>query len=116
MTFLYVDILDTTGTLYSMARFAGLRDMETGDFEHSTWAYCVDAFAISLGALMGTPPVTVFIESATGISEGGQTGLTAVMTGFMFLVCVFFAPIFASIPPWATGGSLVIVGALMARK
>jgi AGZA family xanthine/uracil permease-like MFS transporter len=116
VTFLYVDILDTTGTLYSMAKFAGLRDPITGDFEHSIWAYCIDGLCISLGSLMGTPPVTAFIESATGISEGGKTGLTAVAAGMMFLVSVFFAPIFASIPSWATGGSLIIVGMLMARK
>lgn len=113
---LYVDILDTTGTLYSMAKFAGLRDPVTLDFEGSTIAYCVDAFSISMGALMGTSPVTAFIESATGISEGGKTGITAIVTGLMFLVSVFFAPIFASIPSWATGGALVIVGSLMIRN
>ncbi|EGN97430.1 hypothetical protein SERLA73DRAFT_92540 [Serpula lacrymans var. lacrymans S7.3] len=115
VTFLYVDILDTTGTLYSMAKFAGLRDPVTLDFENSTIAYCVDAFSISMGALMGTSPVTAFIESATGISEGGKTGITAVVTGLLFFVSVFFAPIFASIPSWATGGALVIVGSLMIR-
>ncbi|KAG2002494.1 purine transporter, variant 2 [Coprinopsis cinerea AmutBmut pab1-1] len=116
ITFLYVDILDTTGTLYSMAKFAGLRDPETLDFENSTIAYCVDAFAISMGALMGTSPVTAYVESATGISEGGKTGITALATGFMFFVSIFFAPIFASIPPWATGGALVIVGSMMIRN
>ena len=116
VTFLYVDILDTTGTLYSMAKFAGLRDPVTLVFENSTIAYCVDAFSISMGALMGTSPVTAFIESATGISEGGKTGITAMVTGLAFFVSVFFAPIFASIPPWATGGALVIVGCLMIRK
>ncbi|KAH9959297.1 permease family-domain-containing protein [Russula dissimulans] len=116
ITMLYVDILDTTGTLYSMARFAGLRDPVTMDFERSTVAYCVDAFSISMGALMGTSPVTAFIESATGISEGGKTGLTAVTTGLAFLISVFFSPIFASIPSWATGGALVIVGTLMVRN
>ncbi|KAF5375867.1 hypothetical protein D9615_008244 [Tricholomella constricta] len=116
ITFLYVDILDTTGTLYSMAKFAGLRDPVTLDFENSTIAYCVDAFAISMGALMGTSPVTSFVESATGISEGGKTGLTAMTTGLAFLVSVFFAPIFSSIPGWATGGALVIVGSLMIRN
>lgn len=59
---------DTTGTLYSMAKFAGLRDPETLDFENSTIAYCIDAFSISMGALMGTSPVTAYVESATGIS------------------------------------------------
>lgn len=116
ITMLYVDILDTTGTLYSMAKFAGLRDPVTLDFERSTVAYCVDAFSISMGALMGTSPVTAFIESATGISEGGKTGITAIVTGIMFLISVFFAPIFASIPSWATGGALVIVGTLMIRN
>ncbi|KAI0681968.1 permease family-domain-containing protein [Cytidiella melzeri] len=116
ITFLYVDILDTTGTLYSMAKFAGLRDPVTLDFENSTIAYCVDAFSISMGALMGTSPVTAFIESATGISEGGKTGITAIFTGLAFFVSVFFAPIFASIPSWATGGALVIVGSLMIRN
>ncbi|KAF8127862.1 permease family-domain-containing protein [Boletus edulis] len=116
ITFLYVDILDTTGTLYSMAKFAGLRDPVTLDFENSTIAYCVDAFSISMGALVGTSPVTAFIESATGIAEGGKTGITAVVIGLLFFVSVFFAPIFASIPPWATGGALVIVGSLMIRN
>ncbi|KAI0822174.1 permease family-domain-containing protein [Trametes gibbosa] len=116
VTFLYVDILDTTGTLYSMAKFAGLRDPVTLDFEGSTIAYCIDAFCISMGALMGTSPVTAFVESATGISEGGKTGIAAMVTGIMFFVSVFFAPIFASIPPWATGGALVIVGSLMIRN
>ncbi|KAG1755270.1 permease family-domain-containing protein [Suillus paluster] len=116
VTFLYVDILDTTGTLYSMVKFAGLRDPVTLDFENSTIAYCVDAFSISMGALVGTSPVTAFIESATGIAEGGKTGITAIVTGLLFFVSVFFAPIFASIPPWATGGALVVVGSLMIRN
>ncbi|KAG1815350.1 permease family-domain-containing protein [Suillus variegatus] len=94
ITFLYVDILDTTGTLYSMVKFAGLRDPVTLDFENSTIAYCVDAFSISMGALAGTSPVTAFIESATGIAEGGKTGITAVVTGLLFFLSVFFAPIF----------------------
>ncbi|KAF9652511.1 xanthine/uracil permease [Thelephora ganbajun] len=115
-TMLYVDILDTTGTLYSMAKFAGLRDPVTLDFEGSTSAYCVDAIAITIGSLLGTSPVTAYIESATGIAEGGKTGITAIVTGLMFLVSVFFAPIFASIPSWATGGALVIVGSLMIRN
>ncbi|KZV59487.1 hypothetical protein PENSPDRAFT_760424 [Peniophora sp. CONT] len=116
VTMLYVDILDTTGTLYSMAKFAGLRDPVTLDFEGSTMAYCVDAFSISMGALMGTSPVTAFVESATGIADGGKTGITAIITGLAFFVSIFFAPIFASIPDWATGGALVIVGTLMIRN
>lgn len=116
VTFLYVDILDTTGTLYSMAKFAGLQDPITFDFENSTIAYCVDAVAISMGALMGTSPVTTFVESATGIREGGKTGITGMVVGLAFFVSVFFAPIFSSIPAWATGGALVFVGSSMMRN
>ncbi|KAK6611159.1 permease [Botrytis cinerea] len=115
ITFLYVDILDCTGTLYSMARFCGAIDEDTQDFEGSAVAYLVDAFGISLGSFVGSPPVTAFIESGAGISEGGVTGLTAVTTGFCFFISLFFAPIFASIPPWATGCTLILVGAMMAR-
>ncbi|KAK7202806.1 putative nucleoside transporter [Myxozyma melibiosi] len=113
VTFLYVDILDTTGTLYSMAKFAGYMNPKTGDFEGSAVAYIVDASGIVIGSLFGTPPVTAFIESGAGISEGGRTGLTAMTTGICFFISIFFAPIFASIPPWATGSTLVIVGAMM---
>jgi len=69
-----------------------------------------------MGALVGTSPVTAFIESATGISEGGKTGITAIVVGIMFFISIFFAPIFASIPGWATGGALIIVGSLMIRN
>ncbi|KAK5274290.1 hypothetical protein LTR96_000890 [Exophiala xenobiotica] len=115
ITFLYVDILDCTGTLYSMARFCGAIDEKTQDFEGSAVAYLVDAFGISIGALFGTPPVTAYIESGAGISEGGATGLTAITTGLCFFISIFFAPLFASIPPYATGCVLIIVGSLMAK-
>lgn len=113
ITFLYVDILDCTGTLYGMARFAGLIDPVTQDFEGSSLAYMVDALSISIGALLGVPPVTAFVESGAGISEGGKTGITSMVTGICFFISVFFAPIFASIPPWATGSVLVLVGSMM---
>ncbi|KAL2015194.1 hypothetical protein VTK56DRAFT_6081 [Thermocarpiscus australiensis] len=115
ITFLYVDILDCTGTLYSMARYANLVDPVTQDFEGSTAAYMVDSLTISVGSVLGTPPVTAFVESGAGIGEGGKTGLTAMCTGLCFFVSLFFAPIFASIPPWATGCVLVLVGSMMAR-
>ncbi|XMA09822.1 hypothetical protein WAI453_002613 [Rhynchosporium graminicola] len=114
ITFLYVDILDCTGTLYSMAHFSGAIDPETQDFEGSAVAYLVDAFGISIGSLFGLSPVTAFIESGAGISEGGKTGITAMVTGLCFFISIFFAPIFASIPPWATGCTLIIVGCMMA--
>ncbi|KAK4125166.1 hypothetical protein N657DRAFT_644001 [Parathielavia appendiculata] len=113
ITFLYVDILDCTGTLYSMAHYANLVDPVTQDFEGSTMAYMVDSLTISIGAVFGTPPVTAFVESGAGIGEGGKTGLTAMATGLCFFISIFFAPIFASIPPWATGCVLVLVGSMM---
>ncbi|KAL6690725.1 permease family domain-containing protein [Trichoderma pleuroticola] len=116
ITFLYVDILDCTGTLYGMARFANLIDPVTQDFEGSAVAYMVDAISISIGALFGIPPVTAFVESGAGISEGGKTGLTSVVTGICFFISIFFAPIFASIPPWATGSVLILVGSMMATS
>ncbi|KAL1884187.1 hypothetical protein VTK73DRAFT_5323 [Phialemonium thermophilum] len=118
-TFLYVDIVDCTATLYSMARFCNKttgRSADRGDFPRSTVAYCTDAICISIGALLGCSPVTVFVESGSGIAEGGRTGLTAIVTGFCFLLSLFFAPIFASIPPWATGCTLILVGCLMMRQ
>lgn len=115
VTFLYVDILDCTGTLYSMARYCGAIDEDTQDFEGSAIAYIVDALGITFGSLFGCPPVTAFIESGAGISEGGATGITACTTGLCFFFSIFFAPIFSSIPQWATGCTLILVGAMMAR-
>lgn len=114
-TMLYVDILDATGTLYSMARFSGVVDPATGDFPRSTIAYSADAISISIGSLFGSSPVTAFVESGAGIQEGGRTGITAMVTGILFFISLFFAPIFASIPPWATGGALILVGCMMMR-
>jgi AGZA family xanthine/uracil permease-like MFS transporter len=98
-----------------MARFADLIDEETQDFEGSAAAYLVDSIGITIGSLFGTSPVTAFIESGAGISEGGKTGITAMTTGLCFFISIFFAPIFASIPPWATGCVLILVGSMMVR-
>ena len=75
----------------------------------------VDSVSIAIGALLGTPPVTAFVESGAGIGEGGKTGLTAMSTGICFFISIFFAPIFASIPSWATGCVLILVGSMMVR-
>ncbi|KAM7491860.1 hypothetical protein LguiA_034781 [Lonicera macranthoides] len=115
VTFLYVDILDTTGTLYSMASFAGFADAN-GDFEGQYFAFMSDASAIVFGSLLGTSPVTAFIESSTGIREGGRTGLTALTVALYFLLSFFFTPLLASIPPWAVGPPLILVGVLMMRS
>jgi AGZA family xanthine/uracil permease-like MFS transporter len=89
---------------------------EEGDFPRSRQAFAADALATLFGSFFGLSPVTSFIESAAGVQAGARTGLTAVICGFFFFLSIFFAPIIASIPPWATGGSLIIVGALMARS
>ncbi|KAL9672383.1 hypothetical protein QQ045_028633 [Rhodiola kirilowii] len=115
VTFLYVDILDTTGTLYSMARFAGFAD-QNGDFEGQYFAFMSDASAIVVGSLLGTSPVTAFIESSTGIKEGGRTGLTALTVAMYFMLAFFFTPLLASIPSWAVGPPLILVGVLMMRS
>ncbi|KAG5050220.1 hypothetical protein AAZX31_04G201700 [Glycine max] len=115
VTFLYVDILDTTGTLYSMARFAGFTD-EKGDFEGQYFAFMSDATSIVVGSLLGTSPVTAFIESSTGIREGGRTGITALTVAAYFFLAFFFTPLLASIPAWAVGPPLILVGVLMMRS
>lgn len=113
-TFLYIDILDATGTLYSMARFAGFVDIN-GDFEGQYFAFMADASSIVVGSLLGTSPVTAFIESSTGIREGGRTGLTALTVAGYFFLAFFFTPLLASIPPWAVGPPLILVGVMMMR-
>ncbi|WOL01885.1 hypothetical protein Cni_G10604 [Canna indica] len=115
VTFLYVDILDTTGTLYSMARFAGYVDAN-GDFEGQYFAFMSDAAAIVVGSLLGTSPVTAYIESSTGIKEGGRTGMTALTVSAYFMLAFFFTPLLASIPAWAVGPPLVLVGVLMMKS
>ncbi|KAI3519691.1 hypothetical protein L1887_08906 [Cichorium endivia] len=114
-TFLYVDILDTTGTLYSMARFAGFSN-EDGDFEGQYFAFMSDASAIVVGSLLGTSPVTAYIESSTGIREGGRTGITALTVAGYFMLSFFFTPLLASIPAWAVGPPLILVGVLMMKS
>ncbi len=89
---------------------------EKGDFPKSKIAYACDALATLVGAFFGLSPVTSYIESAAGVGTGSRTGLTAVFCGFFFFLSIFFAPIIASIPAWATGGALIVVGALMAKS
>ncbi|CAN1134200.1 Adenine/guanine permease AZG1 [Linum perenne] len=113
-TFLYVDVLDTTGTLYSMAEFARLTDAN-GDFEGQYFAFMSDAASIVVGSLLGTSSVTTFVESSTGIREGGRTGLTALTVAGYFFLAFFFTPLLASIPAWAVGPPLILVGVLMMR-
>ncbi|KAJ1797197.1 hypothetical protein LPJ59_003289 [Coemansia sp. RSA 2399] len=116
ITFLYVDILDCTGTLFSMAKFGGYMDERTQDFEGSSVAFLVDSVGVILSSVFGLAPVSAFIESGAGIAEGAKTGIASIVTGFCFFIALFFAPIFASFPPWATGPALILVGAMMIQN
>lgn len=112
LTFLYTDVLDTTGCLYSMVRQAGMVQ-EDGRFEGDGAAFCVDALGTILAGSLGLPPVVVFMESAVGIECGARTGLAAVVGSLGFLLSVIFTPILASIPPFATGAALILVGCIL---
>lgn len=114
-TFIYVDFLDTSGTFLGIASQMKIVD-ENGDFPRSRWAFSADAIATICGSFFGLSPVTSYIESGAGTSVGARTGITAITCGVFFLCSIFFAPIIASIPPWATGGALIITGALMAQS
>lgn len=98
-----------------MASFAGIVDKKTGDFEGQGWAFSVDAIATIIGSILGLSPVTTFVESGSGIQSGGKTGLTSIFTSIFFLLSIIFTPIFSSIPQWATGPALIVIGCLMCK-
>lgn len=111
-SFLYVDLFDTLGTLIGVSTKAGMLDKD-GKLPRVKQALFADAFATTAGAVLGVSTTTTFVESASGVSEGGRTGLTALTTGLLFLVAIFFAPVFAVIPGFATAPALIFVGFLM---
>lgn len=111
-TFLFVDIFDTVGTLVGVSAKAGMLD-EQGKLKEASPALLADAIGTTAGALLGTSTVTTFVESASGVAEGGRTGLTALSTAFFFFLSLFLFPIFGMIPAQATGPALVIVGLFM---
>ncbi len=112
LAFLFVDLLDTTGTLVGVGQLAGFVDQQ-GDFPGSERAFVADAVGTSVGAALGTSTVTTYIESATGVEEGGRTGLTAAVVALLFLLSLFFAPVFVAVPAIATAPALIVVGAMM---
>ncbi|XP_021720225.1 adenine/guanine permease AZG2-like [Chenopodium quinoa] len=114
ITLLYVDVLATTGTLYTMAEVGNFID-DKGSFEGEYAAYMVDASSTIVGSALGVSPIATFIESTAGIQEGGRTGLTAVIIGLYFLLSLFFTPLMTSVPPWAIGPGLIVVGVLMMK-
>lgn len=111
-TFLFVDIFDTVGTLAGVASKAGMLDKE-GKLPRVGKALMADAVGTVAGACLGTSTVTTFVESASGVAEGGRTGLTALSTAGMFALSLFFAPVFTMIPTAATAPALIIVGLFM---
>ena len=108
----FMDIFNTVGTLIGAAAKTEMMDSE-GNVKNIKQAMMADALATSLGAVCGTSTVTTFVESSAGITEGGRTGLTALSTAVLFLLALFFAPLFLLIPSAATTGALVLVGVLM---
>ena len=110
--FLFVDVFDTLGTLIGCANKAKMLDKD-GKLPRIKQALLADAIATSAGAVLGTSTTTTFVESSSGVSEGGRTGLASVVTGFLFLLAIFFAPIFTTIPSFATAPALLFVGFLM---
>jgi AGZA family xanthine/uracil permease-like MFS transporter len=110
--FLFVDIFDTLGTLIGVATKANMLD-EEGRLPKIKPALLADSIGTTAGAMLGTSTVTTFVESASGVAAGGRTGLTAMVTGVLFLLSMFFAPIFTAIPSFATAPALIMVGFLM---
>lgn len=110
--FLFVDLFDTLGTLIGVASKADMLDKD-GKLPRIKGALMADAVATSVGAIFGTSTTTTFVESASGVTEGGRTGLTAITTGLLFLLALIFSPLFLTIPSFATAPALIIVGFYM---
>lgn len=111
-TFLFVDVFDTVGTLIGVCSKADMLD-EKGQIPNVKKAFYADAIGTTSGAIFGTSAVTTYVESASGVSEGGRTGMTALVTAACFALALFFAPLFLSIPGAATAPVLVLVGLMM---
>jgi len=112
LTFLFVDLFDTVGTLIGVTSKANMLDKD-GRIPRVKQALFADSIGTTLGAVLGTSTVTTYVESAAGVSEGGRTGLTAATTGILFLLALFFSPIFLMIPSAATAAILILVGVMM---
>ena len=112
LSFLFVDLFDTLGTLIGVSSKADMLD-EEGRLPKIKPALMADAIATTAGAVLGTSTTTTFVESSAGVTAGGRTGLTALTTAILFLISMFFAPVFTAIPSFATAPALVVVGFLM---
>jgi AGZA family xanthine/uracil permease-like MFS transporter len=114
-TLMFIDMFDSIGTLVACCDKANLRD-ENNQIKGLDRLLGIDAAATMFGALLGTSTTTSFIESAAGIEQGGRTGVTSVVTGLIFVVAVFFVPLIAMVPPYATAPALIMVGIFMIRE
>ena len=114
LVLVFMDMFNTIGTLVGAAAQSGLMD-KNGNVPRMKEALMADAIGTTFGAMCGTSTVTTYVESAAGIAEGGRSGVTAVTTGVLFILALFFAPIFLLVPGAATTGALVLVGILMIR-
>ena len=112
-TFLFIDMFDTVGTLISVCTKADMVDKKTGKISRLNEAFMADAIATTVGAMLGTSTTTTYVESASGVAQGGRSGLTAFVVACCFGVTLFFSPLFLAIPSSATAPVLVIVGLLM---
>ena len=112
LTFLFIDMFDTIGTLLGVSHRAGMVD-EKGNIPHLTEAFMADAIGTAAGAMLGTSTVTTYVESASGVNAGGRSGLTSFTTAICFALALFLAPLFLAIPAQATAPALVLVGVMM---
>lgn len=113
--FLFVDLFDTLGTIIGCASKADMLD-EDGKLPGIKGALLADAVGTTVGAVLGTSTITTFVESSSGIAEGGRTGLTAIVSGLLFVLALFFSPLFLTIPSFATAPALIIVGFMMVQQ
>lgn len=112
-TFLFIDMFDTVGTIVGVCTKADMIDKKTGRIPRIKQAFMADAIATTAGAMLGTSTTTTYVESASGVAQGGRSGLTAFVVGCCFVVTLFFSPLFLSIPAAATAPVLIIVGLFM---
>ena len=112
-TFLFIDMFDTMGTLIGVCTKADMVDKKTGRIPRLKEAFMADAIATTAGAILGTSTTTTYVESASGVAQGGRSGLTAFVIGCCFIITLFFSPLFLSIPAAATAPVLILVGLLM---
>lgn len=111
-TFLFVDMFDTVGTLIGVTQEANMMK-DNGEIPNAKQALLADAIGTTFGAMVGTSTVTTYVESASGVAEGGRTGLTAIFTSILFLLALFLSPLFLMIPSSATAPALILVGLFM---